>query len=111
MLLGVCFFWYAAAEDDVYVEDFDSEEQSGEGEREKDAGEGGNLGVNPRILLLEWRKSPGTFFVANFLIFFFMFCYQPRYMYCNGVGSYNLNYFSLFFTFFFQCYRSSTICR
>jgi hypothetical protein len=83
MLLGVCFFWYAAAEDDVYVEDFDSEEQSGEGERQKDAGDSGNLGVNPRILLLEWRKSPGTFFVANFLI---SSCFVINHGICIAMG-------------------------
>ena len=39
------------------------------GEGKKDAGEGGNIGGNPRILMLEWTKSPCNFFVILFHIF------------------------------------------
>ena len=53
----------------------DAEEESGAGgERQKDAGEGGNLGGNPQILLLEWRKSPGTFLLQFFCYSFHIFC-------------------------------------
>ena len=48
-------------------EGVDKESGAG-GEVKKDAGEGGNIGGNPRILMLEWTKSP-----CNFLLFFFIF--------------------------------------
>ena len=49
-------------------EGVDKESGAG-GEVKKDAGEGGNIGGNPRILMLEWTKSPCNFFVILFHIF------------------------------------------
>jgi len=49
-------------------EGVDKESGAG-GEGKKDAGEGGNIGGNPRILMLEWTKSPCNFFVILFHIF------------------------------------------